>query len=118
LSNDGKLKGCYLLTVNNPDRTVTRNIPAATDWVETNFKKEVLAAAQKAFFDALKKLEVKSLDGDRKKKSSQQGFVNVENENLTIKIEKDTINMIRYIKPRKSILVTHMKQKKLPSHLE
>ena len=66
LTKDKNLKGHYLLTVMRPDGTLLKDVSAATDWVEANFKKEVLAAAQQSFFQSLTKVEVISLDGQRK----------------------------------------------------
>ena len=53
-SQDKKLKRKYLLTTKKSDGTVVRGIPAAADLVEANVDKRVLAAAQKAFFSALR----------------------------------------------------------------
>ena len=93
LTKDKKLKGHYFLTVQKPDGSVVKDIPAATDWVEANFKKEVLAAAQTDFLQSLTKVEVISIDGV-KKRSNKRGYVNVEDENVSVKIKDDTITML------------------------
>ena len=86
MSRDKKLRGHYLLTATKADGTVIKGVPAATDWVEANFDKKVLAAAQKAWLSAMKKNEVVTLDGERKR-IKLSGFVNVEWLGIPIKIE-------------------------------
>ena len=103
MKKDKKLNGCYLLTVQKPDGSLVKDIPAATDWVEANFKKEVLAAAQKAFLQSLTKVEVISIDGV-KKRSNKQGYVNVEDEKVLVKIKDDTITMLQYFHPKKMVV--------------
>jgi len=103
LSRDKKLRGRYCLNATQADGTVLKGIPAQTDWVEAHFNKKVLAAAQKAWFSAMKKNEIVSLDGERKR-MKLSGFVNVEWVGIPVQIEKDTINQLRYIPPKKLLV--------------
>jgi hypothetical protein len=45
LTKDGKLKGSYVITGRKLDGTIVEDLPAQTEWMENNFKPEVLAAA-------------------------------------------------------------------------
>ena len=100
LTPDGKLKGTYILTVRKADGTILSDIPAATDWVEANFNHEVLATAQKAFMESLTRREVINIDGVPKK-SIKCGYVNVEDEDIKVKIDKDVITALHYKPPKK-----------------
>jgi hypothetical protein len=99
LSNDGKLKGTYLLTVKKPDGTILNDVAAASDWVEANFKPEVLAVVQRAVFQALTRVEVISHDGV-KKRVNKRGYVSVEDNNNVVKIENDAITGLKYYQPK------------------
>lgn len=63
--NDGKLMGQYLLKCCKANGTLIKDLPAATEWVETHFKKPVLVAAQKAFVQTLTKQTVQALDNEQ-----------------------------------------------------
>ena len=115
LTKGKNLKGYYLLTVQKQDGSVLKDIPAATDWGEANFKKEVLASAQNAFFQSMTKFEVISMDGV-KKRSNERGYVNVEDEQVLVKIKNDTINMLRYCHPKKMVVGDQYKKIEVSNH--
>ena len=102
-----------MLHVCKADGTLVKNLPTTTEWVEDNFKQEVLAAAQKVFIQTLTKVTVDSINGKKKKASEklEQGYVNVEAAGIGVKINDDPINMLKYY-PKKTIYVGNQFQKK------
>ena len=90
------MKGNYLLTAVKPDGTVVRNIPATFEWVEANFKPSVLAAAQRAYWNAMKKFDVKEVGGVRKR-TQLSGFVDVQAEGIVVTLDEEQINQLRYL---------------------
>ena len=88
------------MSVKKADGTIIDDVPAATDWVEANFKPEVLAAVQKTIFEALSRVEIISLD-DKKDWHSERGFINVEDANVKVMIENDAINALKYHPPKR-----------------
>ena len=112
LSHDGKLKGTYILTVRKANGTILNDVPAATDWVEANFNPEVLATAQKVFMESLTRREVVNIDGVPKR-SFEQNYVNVEDKNISVKIDKDVITGLHYKPPKKIVSGDLYKKKEI-----
>ena len=97
---DNQLKGHYVLKVKMSNTGEFLDVVPASDWVEANFSKKALATAQKAFFSYYEKVAIKP-NKDQKKIVYETGFVDVESEGLFVVLEKDHINKLKYIHPKK-----------------
>ena len=67
---------------------------AATEWIQTNFKKEVLGIIQKVAYE---KLEILAAH-DHFSLEDRQGFINVEDSQITVsEVDTRVINKLKYI---------------------
>lgn len=73
---------------------------AQLDWVESNFKPESLATAQKVFLSYYDQLPVKA-NKHLKKVTHEIRFVDVEDQHQTIYYNNKQINKIKYMKPKR-----------------
>src|SRR5688500_16462732 len=87
-------------------------MPAEPDWVELNFKPGVLAAVQKAFTDSYTRITVLETDEIKRKSRDriERGFLNVEKEKVTVKVEDNAINMLKYIPPKNRVVGDQFKR--------
>ena len=88
------LKGTFQIILQRQDGT-TETLPAATDWVELNFKKEVIGAIQRTAYEAREILEFTAKDVPI---SLQRGYINVETSDVTCSpLDKRVINKLKFI---------------------
>src|SRR5687768_11548379 len=111
-TKNGKLIGRWLLVVKKPNGDIVTDMPAEPDWVEKSFKPGVLAAVQKAFTDSYTRITVLETDGIKRKSRDriERGFLNVEKEGVTVNVETDAINMLKYIPPKNRVVSDQYKK--------
>ena len=100
LTKDKKLRGQYILKVKRHDTGDIVSVPAANDWVENNFSHKSLATAQKAFMGYYEKTAIKD-NPNLKRIIHEQGFIDVADEQMVVKLDNDIINKLKYHPPTK-----------------
>jgi hypothetical protein len=102
----GKLKGHYILRVNRTNPVKYEEVIPQNDWVEMNFKPEVLQTVQTAAYQKYEQLRGQDLvigSGFFKIEGSGDGFVNVEGSGVGIKLDDEVINRLQFVKKKKTL---------------